>query len=142
MKTLILNEKFPLQFPHNVTGYCDIIYDVEIQTSNVNDFLVDVKGKAVTIVTQYGHCFRWNEDPYSALLSDFVLDPPDWWPRKEVEVEEVLPFFPRMKAWLTGQPKTRLVKKTVYDDYVELEGYYTFTIPVTQIELIKDQKLK
>ena len=139
MKTLILNEKFALQFPHDVTGHCDIIYDVEIQTSNVNDFLVDVKGKAVTIVTQHNPCFRWNEDPYSALLSNYVFDPPDWWPRREVEVKEVLPFFSCMKAWLTGQPKTRLVKNTIYDDQVKLEGYYTFTIPVTQIKVIKGQ---
>lgn len=139
MKTLILNEKFALQFPHDVTGHCEVFYDVEIQTSYVNDFLVDVKGKAVTIVTQHNHCFRWNEDPYSALLSNYVFEPPDWWPKKEFEVEEVLPFFPRMKAWLTGQPKTRLVKKTVYDNYVKLEGYYTFTIPVAQIKVIMSQ---
>jgi len=139
MKTLVLNEKFPLQFQHNITAHCGTFYDVEINTSDKNDFLLNVIGKAITIVTQNGHCFRWNEDSFSLLMSDYVFDPPDWWPRKEVEVEEVLPFFPRMKAWLAGQPKTRLVKKTVYDDYVELEGYYNFTIPVTQIKVIKDQ---
>ena len=139
MKTLILNEKFPLQFPHDVTGHCDIIYDVEIQTSNVNDFLVDVKGKAVTIVTQYSHCFRWNEDQYSALLSDYVFDPPAWWPKKEFEVKERLPWIDCIKAFFKGEPLTYKKIETVYDDQVKLEGYYTFTIPVAQIKLIKDQ---
>jgi hypothetical protein len=139
LKTLILNEEFSLQFPHDVTGHCDIIYDVEIQTSNVNDFLVDVKGKAVTIVTQHNHCFRWNEDPYSALLSDYVFDPPDWWPKKEFEVKERLPWIDCIKAFFKGEPLTYKKIETVYDDQVKLEGYYSFTIPVTQIKVIKDQ---
>jgi hypothetical protein len=131
MKTLVLKEKFQVQFQHNIVESCGTFYDVEINTSDVNDFLLNVNGKAIVTVLQKRYGFY--------MLSGHKFEPPDWWPRKEVEVEEVLPFFPRMKAWLTGQPKTRLVKKTVYDDYVELEGYYTFTIPVTQIKMIKNQ---
>jgi hypothetical protein len=40
---------------------------------------------------------------------------------------------------LAGQPITRFVKKVVYVDFAELEGYYRFTIPVSQIKVIEDQ---
>jgi hypothetical protein len=140
MKTLVLKEKFPVQFQHNIVGHCETFYDVEIETSYENEFLLNVRGRAVITVSQNGNCFRGYEDSFSSLVSDYVFsEPPDWWPRKEVEAEEVLPFFSYIKALFTGQPKTRLVKKTVYDDYVELEGYYTFTIPVAQIKMIKNQ---
>ena len=131
MKTLILNESINLQFPHDIVESCGTFYDVEINTSDENEFLLNVRGRAVITVSQKRYGFY--------MLSGHKFEPPDWWPTKEIEVEEVLPFFSCIKALFTGQPITRFVKKVVYVDFVELEGYYRFTIPVSQIKVIEDQ---
>ena len=131
MKTLILNESINLQFPHDLVESCNSFYDVEIKTSDENDFLLNVRGKAIALISQKRYGFY--------MLSGHKFEPPDWWPTKEIEVEENLPFFSCIKALFKGQPITRFVKKVVYVDFAEFEGYYRFTIPVSQIKVIEDQ---
>ncbi len=131
MKTLILKEEFSLQFPHDIVERCGTFYDVEIHTSDVNDSLVNVVGKAVAIVSQKRYGFY--------MLSGHKFEPPDWWPKKEFEVKERLPWIDCIKAFFKGESLTYKKIETVYDDQVKLEGYYSFTIPVTQIKVIKDQ---